>query len=399
MKELVKEIVKIAKEVMASSPLPIGVENRNISNFNELAEAIKNKFITNARFKVISDRIKQNFESACGKQKNEIDSRDNPNDYPPLKDGRESYFSRYVYERDTNYTLSSMQSLNKLLKFFKNQLEIEQNENVKKDIKEYLEFLESWVQTRDMLIEAKGYAVKRQEIKKQEDEKKKSEFVKIISSGAVKKTHETLVKIVESIKPEFIKKKADWLIKTAENFIDKKWVEEAIERNKGKKDKSEVKFNLYYYLKHIGAPIAQELMAILKLEDADGKGIEPTLKPDAKETARKYGEAIYNEVSNKYLAKNIDKLALILQNKNSGLKNISIDDIEQRFDTFSSTVTFDFDDDTYFSVINKAVGKMSQNGVWFYQFPTTFHNVVFKDGSRKAMVTEESMVNVWSKEV
>jgi len=70
----------------------------------------------------------------------------------------------------------------------------------------------------------------------------------------------------------------------------------------------------------------------------------------------------------------------------------------------SGSIHFEFTDGSSFTVNNQAVMKFSSGGMWsgggkqFFQFPTTFHGIRFKDGTVKAMLSEEDMNEVWAKE-
>ena len=60
--------------------------------------------------------------------------------------------------------------------------------------------------------------------------------------------------------------------------------------------------------------------------------------------------------------------------------------------TIEAGLEFIFDDKARFTVINKIVSKYSIRGKSFNQFPTTFHDVVFPDGTKMKMPSEEKMV-------
>jgi len=58
----------------------------------------------------------------------------------------------------------------------------------------------------------------------------------------------------------------------------------------------------------------------------------------------------------------------------------------------------EFSDGTSFTVKNAVVVKVNQFGTWFVQYPTTFHNVVFRNGKKKAKLSEKQMNEDWARE-
>jgi hypothetical protein len=54
-----------------------------------------------------------------------------------------------------------------------------------------------------------------------------------------------------------------------------------------------------------------------------------------------------------------------------------------------------FADGSEFTVRNKVITNTSSAGKWFYQYPTTFHDVKLADGSKLEAPSEEKMVKVF----
>jgi hypothetical protein len=293
--------------------------------------------------------------------------------------------------------------------------------------------------------------------KQQKQEGEKQHLVKIISQGAMKKVHDTLQSVVESIHPSFVKSMSDWLMDYAKKFESelehKGWLNRLNEQRhkKYKEDMLQSRYlarNLNFYnqknntdykiedvaegvfpenlldritygtefaggfkpskyrievfAKSMGVAIGDLLEKMLEVKsDESGDATEVVFEPEAKRVADEFGEEQYRIVAENYLNKNIDKLALIIENKEkggAGVTSVETTSISHAEATFESIVHIDFQDGTGFLVDNKAVSKRSLNGIWFYQYPTTFHKVRSIDGSVTAMVPEAAMLNRWSKE-
>ncbi len=94
-------------------------------------------------------------------------------------------------------------------------------------------------------------------------------------------------------------------------------------------------------------------------------------------------------------AKNSMKLSRIVNGKGN-LKKASILRINVGPYDYGGELKFEFKDGSSFLVKNKTVFKRSHLGTPFYQFPTTFHNVVLPDGSKMSGVNEKTMLEVFA---
>ena len=102
-----------------------------------------------------------------------------------------------------------------------------------------------------------------------------------------------------------------------------------------------------------------------------------------------------NDMVARFIGKNVEKIAPLLARKEGSEARVlrgNLDGIG-----FSGEISFKFKDGTSFVVRNKVVMKYTARGEQFLQFPTTFHDVVFSDGSKKAMRSEEQMHKEWIK--
>ena len=82
-----------------------------------------------------------------------------------------------------------------------------------------------------------------------------------------------------------------------------------------------------------------------------------------------------------FVYKNTQKLAEILTKKNN-LKTVSLRGADTSRGTIEGTLSLEFKDDSSFIVHSTLVYSYSVKGTPFSRYPTTFHNVVFPDGTR-----------------
>jgi hypothetical protein len=122
--------------------------------------------------------------------------------------------------------------------------------------------------------------------------------------------------------------------------------------------------------------------------------LDPTKKDFAKDEAKAQRDGI----EKRYLIKNIKKLSHVIDLKGNLSK---IEELPYRkpkigsgsqMMTIESGFIFEFADSSEFKVINKIVTKYSYAGKQFEQFPTTFHEVKFPDGTSMKSPSEEKMV-------
>lgn len=121
---------------------------------------------------------------------------------------------------------------------------------------------------------------------------------------------------------------------------------------------------------------------------------EYRLKSDARSVAKNKAIWLADYLGEKFLTKNIDKIGSIVHRK-GGLTGGKSSGHFEGFG-FSGEILLEFADSTSFIVRNKAIMKYSLRGKQFEQYPTTFHNVVFPDGSMKKMVPQKDMNERWA---
>ena len=140
--------------------------------------------------------------------------------------------------------------------------------------------------------------------------------------------------------------------------------------------------------------------ATVRTKDSTTYKIEKLENPDYAKTEAK---DLRDGIELRYLAKNIKKLSHVVDLKGNLLK---IEELENRKPvlgsgekqiTIESGFKFLFGDNSEFKVVNKIVTKYSYSGKRFEQFPTTFHDVKFPDGTSMKSPSEEKMVTVFGK--
>ena len=126
------------------------------------------------------------------------------------------------------------------------------------------------------------------------------------------------------------------------------------------------------------------------------KTVYKDVKLAKKDYAAKEAKAQREGIERRYLKKNIEKLSHIIDLKGNLSKIEELPTKKPSVKSGSGTVesgfSFEFADNSSFKVINKIVSKYSFTGKPFEQFPTTFHDVKFPDGSKMKIPSEEKMV-------
>lgn len=120
------------------------------------------------------------------------------------------------------------------------------------------------------------------------------------------------------------------------------------------------------------------------------------LTAEGKKWPEKEAKSFRDALQDKYFYKNLRKLSHLVDLK----KNLDkIEELPSKpvhvvsgSGSVESGFKFLFADKSCFTVVNKIVSKYSYRGEPFQQFPTTFHDVAFPDGSKMKTPSEEKMV-------
>lgn len=122
------------------------------------------------------------------------------------------------------------------------------------------------------------------------------------------------------------------------------------------------------------------------------------LKANYQSVVQSSVERDVQDMVERYVIKNTGKVAPIVHAKGEP-KEVRVHWGSLQGWGFAGEMRFEFADGAGFTVRNQAVWKSTYSGSSFVQFPTTFHDVRFKNGSVKSMVPEQAMNEVWAKEV
>lgn len=139
---------------------------------------------------------------------------------------------------------------------------------------------------------------------------------------------------------------------------------------------------------------------LFRLVESSGPYGDKTYKarPDAEKVIHERAVAEADEVRNQFLYKNGLKLGAIVNAKDkAGVKLTGAKIVKTGRGTYEGDILFTFADGSSFVVRNQTVGKQNAQGTFFYQFPTTFHDVVLPDGKPMSEPSEERMQKVFAK--
>jgi hypothetical protein len=115
------------------------------------------------------------------------------------------------------------------------------------------------------------------------------------------------------------------------------------------------------------------------------------LKPDYDQYLEKEAKSITQNMIDTFVFKNTRKLAEILTKKNN-LATVTLRGADTGRGTIEGTLQLKFKDNSSFIVTSTLVFSYSVRGTPFSRYPTTFHNVIFPDGTRmRGRASEERM--------
>jgi hypothetical protein len=101
-----------------------------------------------------------------------------------------------------------------------------------------------------------------------------------------------------------------------------------------------------------------------------------------------------------FLTKNIMKLSNLVDKKGNLKKIVPLPTHPPKLANGVATIEagydFLFNDNSQFTVTNKVIVNTSPLGKWFYQYPTTFHDVKLANGERVKSPSEEKMIKVFA---
>jgi hypothetical protein len=228
----------------------------------------------------------------------------------------------------------------------------------------------------------KDKAVSPLEIKKQDKESKESTARQAIekapfSAEGLKKTETMLKKITESTKQEMIK----WTASNLRSIVSK---------YESARKPGETLYALTYRLfpnhnergnSAARAEYNQRLRPFVEDNGDVKKDIEDVILRSATKTVEETQQA--------FIGKVLSKVTPMVANKKLAKARVAA--VEYRRGILEANIHFDFEDKSKFLLCNKIVFKTSQYGTPFYQYPSTFHDVVLSNGEKMAQPSEQRM--------
>ena len=236
-------------------------------------------------------------------------------------------------------------------------------------IRLYRETLNSWIEIIGLLKEVGAFVVKGRKPAPVDPNKFQAP---IPNTQAVSLVKSKLLEIVEPLKKKLEATLGQQYIETVDKFI------------KSGQEASYQNIKKFYEKDEFGLMLARSCFE------------NDTIIHDYQNRLKGMAIKDVDQMVERFIIKNISKIAPILTVKNGDVKAKVV---YGRLDGmgFSGEIRFDFEDGTGFTVRNKVVMKWTFIGEQFLQFPTTFHDVTFPDGSKKAMLSEEEMHKLWAK--
>ncbi len=382
-----RAIAELAYEVAAivATQYPDGMSDRGKAAYDRLVEGFQNESIYNVDFKPASETLARDFEKAEEKLLKSIGE-------PTTGIGRAI--------RDVSDSLTSLNSIKKIIrdhekylkkptfpKYIRDPLDFydakEPTPEMVKHAKTMLAFFKSWAPAYQLRKEVKPFVIKG---RKPSGKPPKDVYQPPASSRkSLTVINKMLTDLMAAKKSELEKSIFDQ--KTAQ-------VESFIKNHDGKSP--------YRYYKY-AADLAQLMNRVLdpvaenKLSSDWSKGAR--WKSDGKKQLASSSKHEAKTIAQIFVSKNMMKLTRIISEKQerSGAAITEAKELGTKFGrgVFEGHLYFAFSDGTEFTVKNQMVIKQNQYGTVFAQYPTTFHKVVFSDGSKKAKQSEKQMNELW----
>lgn len=370
-----RDILRIARSII-SDMAPIGISDKGRAALDNLQEGREKKQIFNVDYESAKQILSRDFERATDPYRiSEV-------------------LARFLYSAsDTLLSLNGMAKYVRTVRLFltrgnmstfverarayndeRDKLIIGDWGRYVKEAEEHLKVIETWEVVLSLIKEVRGYVTKGRRPIERAPDYIPNRYVPPMAGGeAIRLVTDKLVEIVEPQKGNVAKSMMD-------NYIAK------VEAYNGGLGYRAVR----NYLKQ---NYMEDMMDVIY---ENGYAGMVGLRGDYKEKIERAVEGKVQSMIERYVTKNVGKIASIIHGKGEPSK-VEVGSGRLRGWGFSGSIRFFFKDGTQFEVRNQAVWKMSYNGLSFNQFPTTFHDVVFKDGSKKSMVPEQAMNEEWAK--
>jgi hypothetical protein len=357
---------------------PVRITPKAAAAMKVLSDGIAAKHIWNVDFQEASDRLNREFEIAAKSIEDEVRvacRRTDPN-------------SSSLYSI-TN-TLSYLTSVNTLVKDYEKWLKkpvLHWNDRTKitpellAGAQQMLEFVRSWVPVLNLKKAAKDFIVKG---RKPSGKPVEERYVPPLSSlKSLDRVEKILRALVES-------KRAN-----LEKLLTENYWRLMLAFFKAKMSPYKF-FQMDPNLAGLAYDLAVRSSTLTSASVDWSKGAQ--MRSDAHSIVEKAAKRETEIIMLNYVSKNQAKLTRpIAERETRGGKLVDLIDLGMttRGVTFQGWMALTFSDGTRFKVLNQMVFKRSPWGREFAQFPTTFHEVVFKNGVKKAKQSEEQINKDW----
>ncbi len=379
---------------------PINISERGIAALDTLLNAKEAGEIYNVDYKPAVEILNRDFEKADDKM------------FAELGRGARRFFRYDDFLGLTGYVTSLNKYVRVLTKYLKkpfkskHDYETKEPDQYTNEARKLLDFYKSWQPLLPLRKELKPLIIKG----RKPDPNRKPSKPKYIpppqARESIKKLESTLKTLIESKHKDLVN-----VLYQQDLATVKRYLEDSDEHFESKGGKG-------YYSPYRWAGRSRDLAAliarviendpartpenVLKLNRNSYDNYYPTrMKADAEKTLKSGAEWTARQITDQFVYKNTMKLTAIVgeKEKHSDAKLTKIDEGSTSFGrgAFEGTMHIEFSDGSKFEVRNKVVFKINRYHTMFAQFPTTFHQVHFPDGTKRAKQSEKQMNEVWVK--
>jgi len=237
----------------------------------------------------------------------------------------------------------------------------------------------------EMMILVSAMAALKEKITKRqpkpEEERNKQYIPASASHGAMGVVTKVLKRITDETKHEYAKQVEDYYVM----LVEERFANPPTRATKGKQ--------------RTGLQVFTDSMLMSRVgEEWDSfEGHYKRLASNWKSVVKAMADRDADDVQLGFLAKNVRKLSKIIEDKGNLKGEPEVIKIGVMTNGFYGEIRVHFEDGAVFTVRNKAVEKVSENGKPFTQFPTTFHDVKLPGGKAMSNPSEERMIEVFAK--
>ena len=369
--------------------LPESLLQKGTFIFDMAKEAQKNDMIYNAKFTALKDSasfVFDRFIDSCCRGLSLNSSTDDPSEY------QKNFYKILIgIQYSTSYDYAKkMAPFFEWAEHFKGVKEIEwqddgaKNKAVRNDILKVIEKIEGFYKSFSKIAKLIQYLKKENKIQKGRVLKSGGQNVyrpPTSSSDQMKK--------VLSLVDELISDVRDTMIKNAENSY-KEIVANYIRLATPPPDSKKMMPSPYAFFKSKSQGYERTIVAKFT-KSADYLGNSFKIVDDYDTKVRKYAESNTDDILAQFRKKQISKLSSIVEKKGNLENGKRLYFGSGVVGTIDVDIRLFFKDGSAFTIKNQIIMKSNQHGTVFVQYPSTFHDVVFPDGTKKAKQSEQEM--------